>query len=69
MRKVRVKVIKRDTCSSSSEIEPDESKEEVPALRTAEFKPHPNDKKDSGTVWVSFGERMDPCILADSYSM
>ena len=44
-------------------MKPGESKDEVPAVRTAEFRPHPED--DSGPVGVRFVDRMDLCILAD----
>ena len=40
----------------------------VPAVRTAEVGPHPEDEKDdSGPVGVRFVERIEPCILADPY--
>ena len=68
MGKVGVKYKKRDTCSSSSEMEPVESEDEVLAVRTAEFGPRPgDDTDDSGPVGVRFVEIMDPCILAESY--
>ena len=40
----------------------------VPAVRTTEFGPRPEDEKDdSRPVGVRFVERMNPCILADPY--
>ena len=51
---------KRNTCYSSSEMEPGGSEDEVPGVRTAKFWPHPEDVKyDSGPVGVRFVERMD----------
>lgn len=65
VRKVGVKCKNKDTCSSSSEMELVESEGEVPAARTAEFRPRPKD--DFGPVGVRFVERMDPCFLVDPY--
>ena len=50
-RKVSIKCKKNDTCSSSSEIEPDESVDEVPAMGTTKVRPRSEDIKDnSGPV-------------------
>jgi hypothetical protein len=68
LRKLGVECKKRDTCPSISEMEPGESEDEVPVMRTAEFGPRPEDDKDDyGPVGVRFVETMDHCILADPY--
>lgn len=68
VRKVAIKWKKRDTCSGSSEMEPDKSEGEAPVVRTAKFVPCPDDDRDDSVpVGVRFVERMDPCILADPY--
>ena len=68
LRKFGIECKKRDTRQSTSEMEPGESEDEVPVVRTAEFGPRPEDDKDDyGPVGVRFVQRIDPCILADTY--
>lgn len=58
----------RDTCDSSSEMEPDGTVDEVPTVRTAEFGPRSKDVKNvSGSVGMTLVERVNPCSLAEEW--